>query len=158
MQVWGQEGCVSSLIHYKLYIWFQTLGFTCVSCVAQVTSLESEASKSLAQQFCKKVEKHFSPGVWWGWISGVLTSSATRVTGWSIARPDSCYLLMNGMKGFTNRVQRKLNEACAQQELAAIITLLLYAFISWVLRCREEEENMALFFFFFFKLISWLIN
>lgn len=152
MQVWGQEGCVSSLIRYKLYIWLQTLGFTCVSCVAQVTSLESEASKSLAQQFCKKVEKHFSPGVWWGWISGVLTSSATRVTGWSIARPDSCYLLMNGMKGFTNRVQRKLNEACAQQELAAIITLLLYAFISWVLRCREEEENMALFFFSF---LSW---
>jgi len=37
---------------------------------------------------------------------------------------------MDGMKGCTNRVQQKLNEAFAQQEPTAIITLLLYAFIS----------------------------
>lgn len=55
---------------------------------------------------------------------------------------------MGGMKGYTNRVQEKLNEAFAQQELTVIITSLLYAFISWSLRCGEEEEKTDFFFFF----------
>lgn len=55
---------------------------------------------------------------------------------------------MDGMKGYTNRVQQKLNEASAQQELTAIITLLLYVFISWFLRCGEEEEKTDFFFLF----------
>lgn len=152
MQVWDQKYLVSSLLHHKLPTWLQTVALTCISSAAQVNSLDSEATKSLFHQFYKKLEKHFSfTGIWWEWIYGILTSSAVRVTGWSIARPDSSYLLMDSMKGYTNKVQQKLNEACAQQELGAIITLLLHALISLFLRCREEEENIAFFIFFLFK-------
>lgn len=64
---------------------------------------------------------------------------------------------MDGMQGYTNGVQQKFNEAFAQQDLTAIITSLLYAFISWFLMCREEEEKTD-FFFFCFKLMFWLNN
>lgn len=68
---------------------------------------------------------------------------------------------MDGMKEYSNGVWQKLNEAFAQQELTAIITLLLYAFISWVLRCGKEEEKKKDFFFLFqadilIKELIWL--
>lgn len=68
---------------------------------------------------------------------------------------------MGGMKWYSNGVQQKLKEAFAQQELTAIITLLLYAFISWVLRCGKEEDKKKDLFFLFqadilIKELIWL--